>query len=290
MTSGATGDVGSRSARDAGTCSGSSTRCRTASRTWCGSCSATRPPARSTPSGTPTQDIVASLRRAAGRHHHDPLLAGRVGELSIANEAFRHWWADQNVYRHTHGSEHFHPPIVGPLTLKCGSRTMPADPGQRPSVYSAEAGSSSGEALRTAWIRHPKTSRGQQGEAGAWSSDQNGVIRAPDAGVCSTSAAAVLSESTRHACRGPLRAHRPAPLAMWVVDLWRRAGGRACVDNPVVDGGVCGEGRGFGHGGVCGGCVGGAMAAAWCGGGGPRGDRGVAGRGDARGSGAPGAL
>ncbi|MFJ8533895.1 hypothetical protein [Streptomyces sp. NPDC093591] len=47
---------------------------------------------------THAQDIVASLRRDAGRHPHDPLPAELVGELSIADEDFRRWWADQNVY------------------------------------------------------------------------------------------------------------------------------------------------------------------------------------------------
>lgn len=109
---------------------------------------------------THAQDIVASLRRDAGRHPDDPLLAELVGELSIRDEDFRRWWADQNVHRHTHGTKHFHHPTVGPLTLNYESLTLPADPDQRLSVYTAEAGSSSEEALRllAAWIRQPETS------------------------------------------------------------------------------------------------------------------------------------
>ncbi|WP_432038503.1 helix-turn-helix transcriptional regulator [Streptomyces cucumeris] len=111
-------------------------------------------------------DMVASLRRDAGRHPHDPLPAELVGELSIGNEDFRRWWADQNVFRHTHGSKHFHHPIIGPLTLNHESLTLPADPNQRLSVYTAEAGSSSEEALRVlaAWIRQPETSHGQRAD------------------------------------------------------------------------------------------------------------------------------
>ncbi|WP_327299687.1 MULTISPECIES: hypothetical protein [unclassified Streptomyces] len=76
------------------------------------------------------------------------------------------WWADQNVYRHTHGSKHFHHPIVGPLTLNYESLTLPADPDQRLSVYTVEAGTSSEEALRllATWIRQPEPSKGQHAE------------------------------------------------------------------------------------------------------------------------------
>ncbi len=70
------------------------------------------------------------------------------------------------MYRHTHGSKHFHHPVVGPLTLNYESLTLPADPDQRLSVYTAEAGSSSEEALRllAAWIRRPETSHGQHAD------------------------------------------------------------------------------------------------------------------------------
>ncbi|UKW33547.1 hypothetical protein MCU78_10995 [Streptomyces sp. TYQ1024] len=76
----------------------------------------------------------------------------------MADEDFRRWWADQNVHRHTHGSKHFHHPVVGPLTLKYESLTLPADPDQRLSVYTAEERSASEETLRLldAWTRRPR--------------------------------------------------------------------------------------------------------------------------------------
>ncbi|MEV4340350.1 hypothetical protein [Streptomyces sp. NPDC049590] len=61
---------------------------------------------------------------------------------------------------HTHGSEHFHHPIVGPLTLDHESLTTPAHPDQRLSVHTAEAGSSSEEALRLC-APPPVSSRGK---------------------------------------------------------------------------------------------------------------------------------
>ncbi|MEW2028988.1 hypothetical protein AB0901_00480 [Streptomyces roseifaciens] len=87
---------------------------------------------------------------------------------ALKDEDFRRGWADQNLYRHTHGSKHFHHPIVGPLALDYESLTLPADPDQRLSVYPAEAGSGSGSGseetprLLVAWTRQPETSHGQQ--------------------------------------------------------------------------------------------------------------------------------
>ncbi len=62
------------------------------------------------------------------------------------------------MHRHTHGSKHFHHPVVGPLTLKYESLTLPADPDQRLSVYTAEERSASEETLRLldAWTRRPR--------------------------------------------------------------------------------------------------------------------------------------
>jgi hypothetical protein len=61
--------------------------------------------------------IVASPRLYAGRHPHDPALAELVGELSVQDADFRHWWADHDVFRRTHGTKRFHHPVVGDLVL-----------------------------------------------------------------------------------------------------------------------------------------------------------------------------
>ncbi|UBI41062.1 MULTISPECIES: MmyB family transcriptional regulator [Streptomyces] len=106
-------------------------------------------------------DTVPPLSRRGPRYRarsRRPSPTSAVGELSIADEDFRRWWADQNVHRHTHGSKHFHHPVVGPLTLKYESLTLPADPDQRLSVYTAEERSASEETLRLldAWTRRPR--------------------------------------------------------------------------------------------------------------------------------------
>jgi transcriptional regulator with XRE-family HTH domain len=61
--------------------------------------------------------IVAALHLYAGRHPHDPQLAELIGELSLRDRDFRRWWADHDVLRHTHGTKHYHHPVVGDLTL-----------------------------------------------------------------------------------------------------------------------------------------------------------------------------
>ncbi|MFD9904630.1 hypothetical protein [Streptomyces sp. NPDC059063] len=96
---------------------------------------------------THARDIVASLRRDAGRHPHDPLLAELVGELSPTDEDFRRWWVGQNVYRHTHGSKHFHHPVAGPLTLNYESLTLPGDNARSASTPPARAKRPAREAL-----------------------------------------------------------------------------------------------------------------------------------------------
>ncbi|MFF0740262.1 hypothetical protein ACFYVL_07655 [Streptomyces sp. NPDC004111] len=57
--------------------------------------------------------------------------------------------------------------MVGPLTLHYESLTLPADPDQRLSVYTAEAGSRSEEALRLLAERTRQPESGAQPARGA---------------------------------------------------------------------------------------------------------------------------
>ncbi|SEP52714.1 helix-turn-helix domain-containing protein [Amycolatopsis saalfeldensis] len=92
--------------------------------------------------------IVASLHLYAGRNPHDPALADLVGELSVRDQDFRHWWADHDVFERTHGVKHLHHPLVGELVLGYEAFTPADDPEQTLGISTVEPGSPSEERLR----------------------------------------------------------------------------------------------------------------------------------------------
>ncbi|MET8809620.1 helix-turn-helix transcriptional regulator [Streptomyces sp. NPDC004546] len=91
---------------------------------------------------------VASLRLYAGRHPHDPALAELVGELSLRDPDFRHWWADHDVFQRTHGTKHYHHALVGDLVLGYETFTATDDLDQTLGIYTAEPGSPSADRLK----------------------------------------------------------------------------------------------------------------------------------------------
>lgn len=91
---------------------------------------------------------VAALHLYAGSHPHDPLLAELIGELSLRDPDFRRWWADHDVQRRTHGSKHYHHPVVGDLMLEYEALTPAGDPDQTLGLHTAEPGSPSEHGLR----------------------------------------------------------------------------------------------------------------------------------------------
>jgi len=93
-------------------------------------------------------DTVAILRTEAGRDPYDKALTDLVGELCTRSDAFRVRWASHDVRLHRTGLKHFHHPVVGDLHLSFESMELAADPGQTLTVLSAEAGSSTDDALR----------------------------------------------------------------------------------------------------------------------------------------------
>lgn len=97
---------------------------------------------------TIANDTVSILRAEAGRDPHDRNLSDLVGELSTRSDEFRTRWASHNVKQHTTGVKRFHHPVVGALTLDYEVLDLAADTGQSLLVYTAEAGSSSSEALK----------------------------------------------------------------------------------------------------------------------------------------------
>ncbi|MFD1937307.1 MULTISPECIES: helix-turn-helix transcriptional regulator [Nonomuraea] len=93
-------------------------------------------------------ETVAILRLEAGRHPHDRRLADLVGELILRSPEFTVWWNDHRVLRRTHGTKHYHHPVVGDLHFAYESFQPPGDPDQTLCVYNPEPGSATAEALR----------------------------------------------------------------------------------------------------------------------------------------------
>lgn len=93
------------------------------------------------------KDLVGHLRSEAGRHPYDKDLSNLVGELSTRSPQFATWWAAHNVRYHQTGRKRLHHPIVGDLELFYEVMELAADTGLTVSVYSAEPGSRSEQAL-----------------------------------------------------------------------------------------------------------------------------------------------
>jgi transcriptional regulator with XRE-family HTH domain len=91
---------------------------------------------------------VAILRTEAGRDPHDRGLTDLVGELSTRSDDFRTRWAAHDVRLHRSGAKRFHHPVVGELTLNFEAMELSADSGLTLTVYAAEPGSRSAEALQ----------------------------------------------------------------------------------------------------------------------------------------------
>jgi transcriptional regulator with XRE-family HTH domain len=102
---------------------------------------------------------VAILRTEAGRNPHDKELHDLVGELSTRSDEFRTRWGAHNVRHHGTGTKRFHHHAVGDLTLAYEGLDMAAEPGLTLTIYTAEPGSPSEEALRllASWAATPRT-------------------------------------------------------------------------------------------------------------------------------------
>ncbi|WP_046496821.1 MmyB family transcriptional regulator, partial [Streptomyces odonnellii] len=93
-------------------------------------------------------ETVAMLRLEAGRYPHDRQLADLVGELTLHSAEFSTWWNDHRVLRRTHGTKHYHHPLVGDLHFSYESFQAPGDTDQTMCVYNVEPGSPTAEALQ----------------------------------------------------------------------------------------------------------------------------------------------
>jgi transcriptional regulator with XRE-family HTH domain len=91
-------------------------------------------------------DAVGSLRTEAARNP-DRALTGLIGELATHSDEFRVRWGGHDVRYYRSGTQPFHHPLVGDLTLDYDALEIPADPGQTIVAYSAPAGSAARKAL-----------------------------------------------------------------------------------------------------------------------------------------------
>jgi transcriptional regulator with XRE-family HTH domain len=93
------------------------------------------------------KDLVAHLRSEAGRNPYDRGLSDLVGELSTRSPEFGTWWGAHNVRYHQTGTKRLRHPVVGELELAYEVMDLSADDGLTVSIYSADPGSRSQEAL-----------------------------------------------------------------------------------------------------------------------------------------------
>ncbi|MEV5573600.1 helix-turn-helix transcriptional regulator [Spirillospora sp. NPDC052269] len=95
-----------------------------------------------------TEEVVAHLRMAAGRHSDDPRIAALVGELTMKSPRFASIWSSHAVRDCGPSVKELHHPLVGPLTLAQLPLQLPEEPDQRIVTWTAAPGSPSEAALR----------------------------------------------------------------------------------------------------------------------------------------------
>lgn len=93
------------------------------------------------------KECVAYLRMDAGRYPDDPALARLIGELSIKDKDFRHWWSTHRVRAQRSGRKEFLHPTAGELSLDFQVLDVRGTSDQTLVCYTAEPNSRSAEAL-----------------------------------------------------------------------------------------------------------------------------------------------
>lgn len=92
--------------------------------------------------------VVSILRTEAGRDPHNKELHDLIGELSTRSQEFRRLWSSHDVRHHGAGAKVFRHPVVGEMTIAYEGLEMAAEPGLTLTIYTAETGSPSEEAMR----------------------------------------------------------------------------------------------------------------------------------------------
>lgn len=96
---------------------------------------------------TAARTCVAILRTEAGRDPHDKAMHDLVGELSTRSPDFAALWSAHDVRLHGSGTKTFHHTAVGDLELAYEGMEMLSAPGLSLTLYSAEPGSRTAQAL-----------------------------------------------------------------------------------------------------------------------------------------------
>ncbi len=91
---------------------------------------------------------VQILRSEGGRDPHDREHHELIGELCTRSGEFRGRWAANNVLRPGAGFKYFRHPIVGEVTLAFEGMEMASDPGLTLTIYTAEPGTPSADAMK----------------------------------------------------------------------------------------------------------------------------------------------
>ncbi|GAA0247177.1 helix-turn-helix transcriptional regulator [Cryptosporangium japonicum] len=101
--------------------------------------------------------VAANLRTALGQDAHDQGLCALISELSARSDEFRRRWALHDVVTHATGVTVFRHRLVGELSLSWETLDLRTRPGGALTVYSAEPGSPSADALNllAAWALGP---------------------------------------------------------------------------------------------------------------------------------------
>ncbi|MFF3277416.1 helix-turn-helix transcriptional regulator [Streptomyces chrestomyceticus] len=90
---------------------------------------------------------VGNLRASSSQFPQDERIERVVGELSVRSPAFAGLWARYEVRPRTREDKHFRHPQVGEICVHFEALAVTSAPGQHLSVYSAEPGSASADAL-----------------------------------------------------------------------------------------------------------------------------------------------
>jgi len=94
-----------------------------------------------------TGGMVASFRASVGTDADDPRIAQLVGELSLASEPFRRYWARHDVRALAGGQVRMRHPQAGLLELRREKLPVSDTDGQVLVIYHAEPGSDSARSL-----------------------------------------------------------------------------------------------------------------------------------------------